>query len=93
MPNSLQTLVQSLVDKLVNPLIALMFAIGFVIFLYGVVEFMWGLSQESDKREDGKRHMLYGVIGMFIMVAGYALVALIRSTVCGLSGASGGPAC
>lgn len=93
MTDPLQKLAASLVDKLVNPLIALLFAIAFVVFAYGVIEFLWGLSQQTDGRENGKRHMLWGVVGMFVMVAGYAILVLIRNTVCGFAGGGGGPGC
>jgi len=44
------------------------------------VEFLFGVSQGSDKKEDGKQHMLWGVIGMFIMVAAMAIIRLILNT-------------
>jgi hypothetical protein len=41
-----------------------------------VFEFLWKFSN-SQRKEDGKRHMLYGVGGMFVMSAAYALVHII----------------
>ena len=62
-----------------------MFAVGFVVFVYGVIEFLWGVNagSEGEAKENGKRHMLYGVIGMFIMVISYGLVNIIINTVGG----------
>lgn len=93
MQEPLQGLVNKLVDLILNPLIALLFAAGFVVFVWGIVEFMWGLSQDTDHRETGKKHMLWGVIGMFVMASAYAIFLLIKSTVCGLAGGGGGPLC
>ena len=78
---STQALVTCLANVVVNPLILLCFAVGLLVFIYGVIEFMAGLAQESDKKEEGKQHMLYGLIGMFIMAASYAIIKLIATTV------------
>jgi uncharacterized membrane protein len=80
---ALQNLTDKLVNNLVNPLLALIFAVGFLVFIYGVLEFMWGLNQETEARQTGKWHMLYGVIGMAIMASAYAILNLIASMVCG----------
>ncbi len=71
--------VENFTAIVVNPLLLLMFAIGLLVFVFGVVEFMWGLNRETDAREHGKQHMLWGVIGMFIMSASYSIVVLIQN--------------
>jgi len=73
-------LVQNINTLIINPLLALLFAVGLLVFLWGMVEFLFGVSQGSDKKEDGKQHMLWGVIGMFIMVAAMAIIRLILNT-------------
>lgn len=48
-------------------------------FIYGIFEFV----KDSDKpeaRQTGARHMLWAVIGMFIMVAVFFLMKLILGT-------------
>jgi len=74
-----------LIDKfntfIINPLLLLFFAAGVLVFLWGVVEFIWGLSSESETRENGKRHMLWGLVGVFVMTAAWAIVKLIAVTV------------
>ncbi|KKW33639.1 MAG: hypothetical protein UY78_C0006G0002 [Parcubacteria group bacterium GW2011_GWA1_53_13] len=75
-------LVGKFVNVILNPLLALLFAVGTLVFIFGLVEFLAGLSAESlDKKEAGKRHMLYGLVGMFIMVTAWSLVSLIGITV------------
>ncbi len=67
---------------ILNPILGLLFAVGTLMFVFGIVEFMFGLSNEgSGKKEDGKRHMLYGLVGMFIMASSWAIVKLIGTMV------------
>lgn len=74
-------LAAKLAEVLVNPLIALFFAAGLLVFIWGIVQFIWGLSTETDSKEDGKWHMVWGIVGMFIMVAAYSILQIIGRTV------------
>ncbi len=76
-----RTLAVKLTQVLINPLMALFFAVGLLVFIWGLVQFIWGLNAETESKEQGKKHMLYGIIGMFIMVAAYAIVQLIGNTI------------
>lgn len=69
---------------ILNPLIALVFAIAFLYFFIGIFQFI--MSAQADKgREDGKKKILYGLIGMFIMFSAYGIIHLILISF-GLSG-------
>ena len=61
-------LVQRITDFIVQPLIELLFVAATVVFMWGIFQFIAGGDSE-DSRSEGKRHMLWGLIGMFIMVA------------------------
>lgn len=68
------------VDKLIiNPLIALLFALAVVYFLYGLLEFIAGQENE-EKKTAGKSHMLWGVIGLGIMIGVWAILGILLST-------------
>ncbi len=75
---------QRLTNLIVNPLIALLFAAGLLVFFWGVIEFLLALNAggTADK-EEGKKHMLWGLIGMFVMVAAYALFNFLVANICG----------
>ena len=73
-------LVTKLTDVIINPLIALIFAAGLLVFIFGVVEFMWEIQGEVSSKEKGKQHMLWGIIGMFIMVASYTILQIVANT-------------
>ena len=68
------------VDTLIiNPLIGLLFALAIVYFLYGVLEFF--LNQENEeKKTSSKSHMLWGVIGITIMLGVWTILNLMLST-------------
>jgi hypothetical protein len=72
-------LLTRLVNAIVNPLIRFMFVIALMYFLYGVVQFIRN-SDSDDGRTVGKRHMLYGVIGMSIMISVYAIMSIAFGT-------------
>ena len=64
---------------IVQPSIRLVFAAGFLVFLWGLVQFLLA-SREGKIDNEGKQHMLWGVIGMFIMVAVGGILTMITST-------------
>ncbi len=64
---------------ILNPLITLIFAVAFLIFFYGIFQFI--ASETSDtKRSEGKKKIVYGLVGMFIMFSAYGLVNLVLGT-------------
>ena len=75
---------QRLTNLIINPLIALVFTAGLLVFFWGVIEFLISVNAGgASSKEDGKKHMLWGVIGMFVMVASYALFNFLVSNICG----------
>ncbi|MEK7068591.1 MAG: hypothetical protein AAB964_02120 [Patescibacteria group bacterium] len=83
MEGKITDLTAALADKVIYPIIALLVAAGLLVFIFGLVEFLLGLSTDiGDGKERGRKHMLYGIVGMFIMVAAYAILALIGSVMC-----------
>jgi len=66
-------------QMIVDPLISLLFALAVVYFLYGLVEFM--MNQDNDeKKTTGKSHMVWGVVGIAIMISVFAILNLIVDT-------------
>ena len=64
---------------IVNPLITLLFALAIVYFLYGVFEFMTNQENE-EKKTTGKMHMVYGIIGITIMMGVFTIMNIILRT-------------
>ncbi len=76
---TLDTLLQKIDEVIVNPLIFLMFAAALAVFLWGVIQFI-GSSDSEEGRNTGKRHILWGIIGMFIMVSAFGIINIIVNT-------------
>lgn len=77
---SIVTLMKSVNKVIINPLIIFLFALAMVYFLYGVARYL--LSPDNEEiRKSSKTHMLWGVIGMFIMVSVFGIMSLLLNTV------------
>jgi hypothetical protein len=67
------------VTYIIDPAILVVFALGFFLFVWGLVEFMWKLNEGGENTE-GKQHMIWGIVGMFIMVSVYGIISLLDNT-------------
>jgi len=77
---SVATLMKSINTVIINPLIFLIFALAVVYFLYGLLKYL--LSPDNEEiRKSSKTHMLWGIIGMFIMVSVFGIMTLLLNTV------------
>jgi len=77
--NSLDGFIRNVNDMIINPLIAFLFALAIAFFLYGVLEFF--LNQENEEaKTKGKSHMIWGVIGITIMMSVFTIMNIILST-------------
>lgn len=67
-------------ENLINPLIMVLFALAFVQFVYGLFNF-FGNRDNSEALEKGKSHLLWGIVGMAIMVSVFGIMAFMTSTI------------
>ncbi len=77
--NVLNKFLGSVVVEIINPIILLLSAGAFVVFLWGVFEFVAHAGDEG-KREDGKQAILWGLIGMAIIFGAYGIINLALGT-------------
>lgn len=76
---SIQTLMGSINRVIINPLIYLLFALAVAYFVYGLVKYF--LTPDNEElRTSSKSHMLWGIFGMFIMIAVFGIMNLILGT-------------
>ena len=62
-------------------LVPVLFAVAFIVFLWGAFQtFILGANSE-DVKERGKNHMLWGLIGFFVMVSVWGLVNILTGTI------------
>lgn len=84
------SVLKRLQDHIIGPIEMVVFSAGFLLFLWGLVKFLWNVGEGGDQTE-GKQHMLWGLIGMFIMVSIWGIITLIDNTF-NLGATSGGAA-
>lgn len=73
-------LVEGFVNEIINPVIAVLFAVGFAVFLWGIVRFLWKADDENE-RNLGKQNILWGIVGMFIMASVFAIIRFVARAV------------
>ena len=63
---------------IVSALIPLIFALAFLFFLWGILRFMAATDQK--KREESKKFIWWGIIGLFVMVSIWGIIKIIGNT-------------
>jgi hypothetical protein len=71
--------ISNISQAILNPLITLLFAAAMVYFLWGGFLFIRGADSEEG-RNIGRRHMIYGIIGMFIMLSVFGIINILLGT-------------
>jgi len=66
------------VIELIQAAIPLLIAIAVLYFIWGVVQFIINAGDEG-ARAEGKTKMIWGVVGLFIIISVWGLVALLQS--------------
>jgi len=74
-----QSLLAKIETFILFPLMTLMIAVALLVFLYGMYEYVLNADDESG-RSTGKTHMLYGIIGLLVMVSAYAILKIAAAT-------------
>ena len=76
--NAASSLIDKFVDYIIDPAILVIFAAGFFLFTWGLVQFIYKLDEGA--QSSGKQHMLWGIVGMLIMVSVYGIISIIDDT-------------
>lgn len=81
---STSQLIGNVIRVVIQPLVELLVAAGLVVFIWGLVEFLMALNEVGEfSKEDGKRHMFYGLVGMFVMIAAVSILYFLADNICG----------
>lgn len=76
-----QAIVADLIIQGSNYLLTLLVGLTLFVFLYGLMKYMFK-GQESDAaRTEGRKFMLWGIIGLFVMISVWSLVAILSNTI------------
>ena len=77
---SLSDLMALLQEYVFSPIMYLLYSVAVLVFFYGLLEFMISLqSDTSEKREQGKTHMIWGIIGFVIMLSVKGIIYMITN--------------
>ena len=66
------------IGQLISYIIPVLVALGLVYFIWGVVQYVIGDSEEAKKK--GKDRIIYGIIGLAVIVAVWGLVNIVVNT-------------
>ena len=78
--NNLSDVGSVIIDIINNILVPVLFAIAFIVFIWGAfLTFILGANSD-DVKERGKNLMLWGLIGFFVMVSVWGLVNILTGT-------------
>ena len=75
----LNQFLDKVVVQIINPLILLLSAAAFILFLWGVFEFIRGAGDET-KRQEGRRAIMWGLIGLIIIFGVYGILNIALGT-------------
>jgi hypothetical protein len=72
--------VNKVIDLIIDPAVTLLFALAIVYFSFGVVKYI--MNADSDEgRETGAKHVMYSVIGLFIMISVWGIIRFLEGVV------------
>jgi hypothetical protein len=78
-----EQILTGVVTEIYSPIYQAVAGVAVVYFLYGVAMFIFNLNN-PEKREDGKRHLLYGTIGLFIILSVGGILNFLNGTIGGM---------
>lgn len=66
------------INGILVPLVPVLVGAAVIVFIYGVLVLVF--SEGGEKKEEAKQYMLWGIIGIFVMVSVWGLVAILQGT-------------
>lgn len=87
-PDTLQEIIQWFILLINNTLVPLIFALAFLLFLFGIFTYFFSTgAQAEEKRQQGRKFMLWAIIAFFVMISIWGIVNILVRTIPGLEGA------
>ncbi|MDE2173298.1 MAG: hypothetical protein KGJ31_01705 [Patescibacteria group bacterium] len=79
--NNISDVGSFIINLINNIIVPVLFAVAFIVFLWGAfTTFILGANSD-DVKEKGKNLMLWGLVGFFVMVSIWGLVNILTGTV------------
>lgn len=67
------------VQNIIARLIPIVIGLALLVFLWGVL--MYVISKNDDDKKSARNYMLWGIIGLFVMVAVWGLVSILTDSI------------
>lgn len=77
--NVTATILSPIIQYILQPAYLLILSFAVVVFIWGVAQLIFN-QEDSEKRLDAQRHILWGVIGLFIMLAVYGIIRFVGNS-------------
>jgi hypothetical protein len=75
----LYSFLDKVIDQIINPLILLMSAVAFVVFLWGIFQFIINADNDT-KRSQGKQAIIWGLVGLVVIFGAYGIINTVLGT-------------
>jgi hypothetical protein len=72
-------LLSTFIKVIVNPAIILLFAVSMIVFVYGIIN-TWIKNEGPEARREGGNHLLWGLVGMTIMIGVFVIMSFIQNS-------------
>ncbi len=73
------TLLKKIELHILFPLMSLMMTVAGLVFFWGAYQYVLHADEDAG-RETGKTHMLYGIIGLLIMISAFTILKIATNT-------------
>jgi ABC-type thiamin/hydroxymethylpyrimidine transport system permease subunit len=78
--NKAYSILAKINEIIINPLILLLFGVALLFFVYGVFEYILKARANPAKMKEGRSHMLWGLVGMFVMISVFGFFKILLNT-------------
>ncbi len=70
-------IIEKIQTEILDPVITILFVLATVAFMWGVIQYVIGSGGNETMLARGKRVMVYGIIGMFIMSSAWGIIRIL----------------
>ncbi|MCK5285873.1 MAG: hypothetical protein KAJ58_01450 [Candidatus Pacebacteria bacterium] len=77
---NIKVLIGKINEQIIAPIILLLFVLSLAYFFWGIADYIRGSGNEQI-RKVGRDHMIWGLVGIFIMVSAWAIIKILLSSV------------
>ncbi len=75
--NDLQGYAESIINFINGTLVPLLFAVAFIVFIYGVYKTFIAKGDDEDEQKKGKQLIIYAIAGFVVIVSVWGIVNLL----------------